>query len=219
MLFVTGDGSHSIEADRYGVPYHSRYGAITESAHVFIAAGLRYKAVVQREIAILEMGFGTGLNAFMTLLEAEKRNLAVQYTGLEIYPLPIAVAATLNYPLLLEAEHRAEVFLSMHQCTWETPHIFSDHFIFQKKAVPIEEFQASDAFDIIYFDAFAPQSQPELWSEEVFAHAFNSLRSGGVLVTYCAQGHFRRTLRKAGFQVESLQGPPGKREMTRAIRS
>jgi tRNA U34 5-methylaminomethyl-2-thiouridine-forming methyltransferase MnmC len=217
-VLITQDGSKSLYSGQYGVTYHSKYGAVTESAHVFIAAGLRYKAVVQAEISILETGFGTGLNALMSLMESEKRNLQIQYLGLETAALSSEAAQALDYPPHLEAPHLADAFALMHQCPWEQPVALGDRFVFQKSATPIEAFCAPSTFDIIYFDAFAPQAQPELWELPVLERMYASLRPDGVLVTYCAQGAFRRTLRAAGFQVEKLQGPPGKREMTRAVR-
>lgn len=215
-LILTNDGSHSVYSDKYGVTYHSRFGAITESAHVFIAAGLRYKAVVQREMAILETGFGTGLNAFMSWLEAERRNLQVRYVGLETFPVGEEEAQLLNYADLLGVPDRAADFLTLHRCAWNQDHQLSEHFHFRKEQTLIEIFEAQEAFDVIYFDAFAPQAQPELWTSEVFGRMYRALRPEGVLVTYCAQGEFKRTLKQAGLQVERLQGPPGKREMTRA---
>jgi tRNA U34 5-methylaminomethyl-2-thiouridine-forming methyltransferase MnmC len=215
---VTSDGSHTIFSETYGVTYHSKYGAVTESAHVFIAAGLRYKAVVQRDIAILEIGLGTGLNAMMTWLEAEKRGLSVAYTGVEMYPVDGDTLAALNYPELLGIPDRADDFTRMHTCRWSRAHRFSDVFSFTKIKSPIETYTAEQAYDLIYFDAFAPQAQPELWTVAVFEHMYAALRPDGVLVTYCAQGEFKRSLKKAGFTVEALQGPPGKREMTRAFR-
>jgi tRNA U34 5-methylaminomethyl-2-thiouridine-forming methyltransferase MnmC len=216
-LILTNDGSRSVFSEKYGVTYHSKFGAVTESAHVFIAAGLRYKAAVQREISILETGFGTGLNAFMTWLEAERRNLKIAYLGLEMFPISETEATSLDYPAALASPERADDFLALHRCDWGATHSFSEHFVFEKRKTRIEEFEQPQAFDLIYFDAFAPQAQPELWTEAVFARMFNSLKPDGVLVTYCAQGHFKRTLKKVGFTVERLQGPPGKREMTRAI--
>ncbi len=218
-LILTQDGSQSVFSEKYGVSYHSKFGAVTESAHVFIAAGLRYKAAVQREISILETGFGTGLNAFMTWLEAERRNLKINYLGLEIFPISESEAASLGYPAALGCPERADDFLALHYCDWGATQSFSEGFIFEKRKTRIEDFSQPGAFDLIYFDAFAPQAQPELWTEEVFVRMFNSLKPDGVLVTYCAQGHFKRTLKKVGFTVERLQGPPGKREMTRAILS
>lgn len=217
-VIATGDGSPTVFSEQYGVTYHSRHGAVTESAHVFIKAGLRYKAVLKRELAVLEAGFGTGLNAFMTWLEAERRNLRVHYTGLELYPLPDSALEHLQYAEQLGAAERQEDFQRLHQLDWEQTFELSDNFSFEKKRSGIEHFQANECYDIIYFDAFAPQAQPELWTPAVMAAMYAALRPEGVLVTYCAQGEFKRSLRAAGFSVERLQGPPGKREMTRATK-
>ncbi|MFN8303814.1 MAG: tRNA (5-methylaminomethyl-2-thiouridine)(34)-methyltransferase MnmD [Saprospiraceae bacterium] len=217
-LIVTQDGSHSVFSEQFGVTYHSRFGAVTESAHVFINAGLRYMAAVQRDIAILEVGLGTALNAFMTWLEAERRNLSVRYTALEAYPVGLEEAEQFNYAGQLKAPERQKDFMALHQCAWGVPMAFSEQFVFEKKLQTLETFSAEAAYDVVYFDAFAPQAQPELWTEAVFAAMYKALRPEGILVTYCAQGHFKRTLKKAGFSVERLQGPPGKREMTRATR-
>jgi tRNA U34 5-methylaminomethyl-2-thiouridine-forming methyltransferase MnmC len=216
MLITTDDGSHSIYSEQYGVSYHSKYGAITESAHVFIAMGLRLKAAVQRRIDVLEAGVGTGLNAFMTWLEADRRALQVGYTALEAFPITAAEAAALNYPALLDAPDQTEDFQRLHTCSWKERHVLSENFTFEKRLLPIQEFEVAEpAYDIVYFDAFAPQAQPELWTEAVFARLYGALRPDGVLVTYCAQGEFKRRLKRVGFSVERLQGPPGKREMTR----
>lgn len=217
-IIITQDGSHSVFSPQYGVTYHSKFGAVTESAHVFIDAGLRYKAAVQRNIDILEVGFGTGLNAFMTWLEAERRNLSVRYTALEAYPLSLEEAVQFNFAQQLGVPERSADFLRLHQVEWNTQTVFSEQFSFEKKLLRLEDFSAQSAFDLIYFDAFAPQAQPELWTEAIFAALYEALRPEGVLVTYCAQGHFKRTLKRAGFAVERLQGPPGKREMTRATK-
>ena len=218
-LLTTSDGSHTLFSERYGVSYHSRYGAVTESAHVFINAGLRYKAAVQREIAVLEVGLGTGLNAFMTWLEAERRNLSVRYTGLEAYPISEEEARQFNYPDLLNAPERAAEFWQLHAAAWGAPIVLSEHFQLEKRLERLETAALPEAaFDVVYFDAFAPQAQPELWTEDVFTRLYRALRPEGALVTYCAQGEFKRTLKKAGFAVERLQGPPGKREMTRGVK-
>lgn len=217
-LIVTDDGSHSIFSERYGVTYHSKYGAISESAHVFIDAGLRYKAAVQRDIAILEIGFGTGLNAFMTWLESERRNLHIRYASVEAYPLTQKEAAVFNYAMQLRVPDRHADFLRLHRATWETDHELSESFTFKKHRARLEDFIPDAGFDLIYFDAFAPQAQPELWTETIFARLYAALNPDGVLVTYCAKGDVKRTLKKVGFEVERLQGPPGKREMTRGGR-
>ena len=216
MLQLTGDGSHTLLSERFGVTYHSHFGATTESMHVFINAGLRFKAAVQNHVDVLETGFGTGLNAFMTWLEAERRNLTVGYLGLEIQPITPEQAATFNYPEQLGVPTRAEDFLQLHNVSWGEKHRLSNNFVFEKQLTPIQDFYAPEAFDVVYFDAFAPQAQPELWTQDVFKNMYESLRPEGILVTYCAQGEFKRTLKKVGFSVERIQGPPGKREMTRA---
>jgi tRNA U34 5-methylaminomethyl-2-thiouridine-forming methyltransferase MnmC len=218
VLITTDDGSHSIYSERYGVTYHSKYGAVTESAHVFIDAGLRYKAAVQRDIAVVEIGLGTGLNAFMTRLEAERRNLHVRYTGIEAYPLTVKEASAFNFAAQLKAPERHADFLRLHRIAWEREHELSEHFTFTKHQTRLEDFIPETTFDVIYFDAFAPQAQPELWTEDIFARLYQALNPDGVLVTYCAKGDVKRTLKKVGFEVERLQGPPGKREMTRGVR-
>lgn len=216
-LFRTLDGSDSILSEHFGAAYHSKFGAVTESAHVFITNGLKYKAG-QGEIAILEAGFGSGLNAFMTWLEAEKTGLQVKYLGLEAFPLSLEAASGLNFPAILKVPERTADFLKLHDCAWDTPVELSPFFHFEKRRVSILDFQAKEVFDLIYFDAFDPQVQPELWTVEVMKSMFDSLRPLGVLVTYCSQGAFRRSLKQAGFKVDKLPGVQGKWEITRAIR-
>ncbi len=215
-LIVTQDGSHSIYSERYGVTYHSKYGALTESRHVFIEAGLRFKAALQNHVAILEVGFGTGLNAFLSWLEAERRQLVVRYTALEPQPLPIETAEMFNYADCLGLSERREAFRRLHTCTWERWVRLSAYFHLRKKSIPVQAYRVASAFDVIYFDAFAPQAQPEMWTEAVLRAMYRALRPEGLLVTYCAKGEVKRTLRAVGFSVERLPGPPGKREMTRA---
>lgn len=217
QIVLTQDGSHTLFSEEFGVTYHSRFGAITETEHVFINAGLRYKAVLKKDIRILETGFGTGLNALMTCLAAQQRGIKVEYTALEQYPLPLEITSQLNYPQLVgNPTETLEIFKKMHQIGWDQPSPVTDLFTLEKKWEPIQGYQEKEKFDIIYFDAFAPQAQPELWSEEVFQHMFQSIAPDGILVTYCAQGAFKRRLKATGFWVEALHGPPGKREMTRA---
>jgi tRNA U34 5-methylaminomethyl-2-thiouridine-forming methyltransferase MnmC len=217
-LIVSTDGSHTFLSEKYGVTYHSRHGAVTETAHVFIAAGLQQKMSAGTECAVLEVGFGTGLNAFMSWLEAERQTAMLRYTTLETHPLSIAMAEALNYPDVLSVPERREEFLHLHCCGWEVAERMSEHFIFEKKRLPVQLLDLKNVFDVIFFDAFAPQAQPEMWEESVFAGLYKALKPGGILVTYCAQGAFRRRLRSCGFVVEKLPGPPGKREMTRAIK-
>lgn len=217
-IFETEDGSHSLFSEQFGVSYHSKYGAIQEAQHVFINAALRFKAVIQKEISILEIGFGTGLNAYMTLLEATKRDLSIEYTAIEAFPISMQQASTLNYSTLLNDEVSPSHFLQMHSADWAKPIRITEQFQFIKQQIKFEAIDFNNQFDIIYFDAFAPNSQPELWEADMLGIMYKALKKDGVLVTYCAKGVVKRTLKAVGFQIEALKGPPGKREMTRAIK-
>ena len=216
-IIMTEDGSHSLYSSRFGVSYHSKYGAIQETQHVFINAALRVKAVIQKHISILDMGFGTGLNAYMTLLEAARQNLKIQYMAIEAYPITANQANQLNYSHLLQSDQK-DTFYQLHHCPWEQQLAINDNFTFQKAKLHFQDIPFNNQFDIIYFDAFAPNAQPELWTVEVLAPCYQALREDGILVTYCAKGAVKRTLKQLGFEVESLKGPPGKREMTRAYK-
>ncbi|MEZ5044466.1 MAG: tRNA (5-methylaminomethyl-2-thiouridine)(34)-methyltransferase MnmD [Saprospiraceae bacterium] len=216
VIFDTQDGSHSVFSATYGVSYHSKYGAIQESEHVFIKAGLFEKALAQPDIAILEIGFGTGLNAFLSLIDAKNKGLHIDYVAVENYPLPFESAKQLNYPEELRVPSLRPLFEQMHSMEWGIPMPISPNFTFTKW---LKDFQALDfepVFDIIFFDAFAPSAQPELWEEDMLRIMYKSLKNNGILVTYCAKGIVKRALKTVGFTVESLKGPPGKREMTRA---
>ncbi|MEM9991371.1 MAG: tRNA (5-methylaminomethyl-2-thiouridine)(34)-methyltransferase MnmD [Bacteroidota bacterium] len=218
-IFETQDGSHSIFAEQFGVSYHSKYGAIQETQHVFIDAALRFKAVEQQEIRILEMGFGTGLNAYMTYLEAQKRNLRIRYTGVEAYPVTQEQWQQLNYEEALDVPSGDKgIFEGLHSAAWNTSHQINEHFTFTKLSTRFEVLQLERSFDVIYYDTFAPNAQPELWEESLFQKMYDALLDDGILVTYCAKGAVKRTMKSVGFEVERLKGPPGKREMTRAIR-
>ncbi len=217
-LFITDDGSHSIYSKKYGVSYHSKFGALEESQHVFINAALRFKAVIQQKISILEIGFGTGLNTFVTFFEAKKRNLIIDYKAVEAYPISIKQAEQLNYSNLLEPEESSDVFMELHQAPWNTPFKLNEQFIIEKVLKKFQVIDFDNQFDIIYFDAFAPDAQPELWSEDILAKMYKALLPDGILVTYCAKGSVKRSLKGVGFTVEALPGPPRKREMTRATK-
>lgn len=217
-IFETQDGSHSVYSQVHGVSYHSKYGAIQESQHVFIQAGLYYKMAAAPALSVLEIGLGTGLNAYMTLLEAEKHQLPVYYTAVEAYPVSMEEAGQLNYPAQLDAGLWSEQFLQLHSAAWDQEQELSPHFHFTKLFQRFESLDLSEGFDVIYFDAFAPDAQPELWEAPVMGIMYRALRPGGVLTTYCAKGIVKRTLKSLGFQIEALPGPPGKREMTRALK-
>jgi len=214
-IFVTQDGSHSIQSAQYGVSYHSKYGAVQESQHVFLSAGLHPKMLEQAEVQVLETGLGTGLNALLTRLEADRRQLPVYYTALEAYPITTEQARSLNYPEQLQLAD-ASAFLRLHELPWETPHRLSDYFTFTKQQIQFENMAFDQAFDLVYFDAFAPTAQPELWEMVVLERVYKAMAPGALFVTYCAKGAVKRALKNLGLEVESLKGPPGKREMTRA---
>ncbi len=219
-IFETQDGSHSIVSKEFGESYHSKYGAIQESMHVFIKSGLHAKALQSKSLDILEIGWGSGLNAYLTLLEVQQRELSIRYTGVEAYPISAEEAASLNYPQVLQStELLSERFYQMHQLPWETPHQILPEFVFTKTQQRFEELTFASAFDVIYFDAFAPNAQPELWEKPVLEIMYNALKNSGILVTYCAKGSVKRILKNLGFTVEALPGPPGKREMTRAVKN
>lgn len=211
----TQDGSHTLISSEFGASYHSMYGAVQESRHVFIEAGLRPKALSADEVSILEIGFGTGLNALMSLLETQLRASKILYTGVEAYPISPSQAEMLNYAAVLEKPESHAYLMQMHACDWGVPIQITTQFRFTKLLQRFEDLVFEEAFDVIYFDAFAPTTQPELWEPEMMKRMFVALRAGGVLCTYSAKGMVKRHLRQAGFEVEALPGPPGKREMTR----
>ncbi|AFL79881.1 hypothetical protein Aeqsu_0367 [Aequorivita sublithincola DSM 14238] len=217
-LLKTGDGSYTLHIAEWDEQYHSKHGAIAEALHVFIKEGLHYWVAKNEstEIAIMEIGFGTGLNAFLTFLEAEKSNFIINYTGVEAYPLGLDEIQSLNYASLLNASE--EIFLQLHNSTWEENHSISENLRLTKNQQLFSEINAENSFNLIYFDAFGIRVQPELWTEEIFQKMYNSLKPNGVLVTYAANGNARRAMQAVGFTVERLPGPPGKKEMMRATK-
>lgn len=218
-IMLTSDGSHTILSSRYGVTYHSRFGAIQESMHVFIQAGLRYKAAQSSRLAVLEMGFGAGLNALLTLAESQRKQIDIDFVTVEAFPLPVEQAAQLNFTSVLETPELEDPFQLMHRMEWGLRTEIAPGFHFTKWKTTFEEYPPERLFDVIYFDAFAPGAQPELWELPLLGKMYEALAPGGVLTTYCAKGSVKRNLRALGFSLESLEGPPGKREMTRAIKS
>ena len=217
-LIETQDGSVSVFSERFGVNYHSKYGAVQETRHVFIEAGLFLKAILKKKLNVLEFGFGTGLNTFVTWLEGRRLGLKIAYTAVEAFPLEQDMVAGLNYPATLDAEKDAFVFDQMHQANWGETVSLSPDFTLKKIQDYFETVQLEGPFDLVYYDAFAPDAQPELWEAPMMQKVFDALAPGGVFVTYSAKGIFKRTLKSVGFEVETLKGPPGKREMTRAIK-
>lgn len=214
-VILTSDGSTTIHIPEWNEQYHSKHGAIQEAYHVFIKHGLEF--VSQEELNILEIGFGTGLNCFITYLE--KKHRKINYVGVEAYPVAVAEIEQLNYVTALEAESVKDVFSKMHTAPWELTHQLSTAFSLIKRKQFFEEITDKDAFDLIYFDAFGARVQPELWTESLFQKMFEALKEDGVLVTYAAKGSVRRAMQAVGFTVERLPGPPGKREMLRALKT
>ena len=168
---------------------------------------------------ILEIGFGTGLNAFITLLEAEKLNVKIDYFGVEGYPVEMDEISQLNYPTQLKSETSESLFKKMHEISWEEKHVISNNFSLTKQKRFFSKIKEKDSYNLIYFDAFGARVQPELWTEDIFKIMFKALKQNGVLVTYSAKGSVRRAMQAVGFVVERLPGPPGKREMLRATKS
>lgn len=209
---ITADGSATMYSPLYDATYHSKHGAVQESMHVFIKHGLEYMVQQKADtsIAVFEMGFGTGLNALLTANYAIANNVVINYETLELHPLSAEELEGVNY------EDQYGVLKSMHQAAWgETEHI-RDVFSLTKQEQSLLVYKPSGLFDVIYYDAFAPSSQPELWTVDVFKKLHAMLDEGGILVTYCSKSDVRRAMLAAGFNVEKLQGPPGKREMLRA---
>ena len=215
-IITTSDGSTTIHIVDWDEHYHSRHGAIQEAYHVFIDQGLA--VVNKKSLSILEIGLGTGLNAFITLLEAGKRQLHIDYFGIEAFPVLPPELEQLNYVKELEVPDQQHLFEKIHECSWEKACRLTEHFTLVKMKKDFRDIKEEDRYDLIYFDAFGARVQPELWTEAIFKSMFNALRSKGVLVTYAAKGSVRRAMLTAGFKVERLAGPPGKREMLRATR-
>jgi tRNA U34 5-methylaminomethyl-2-thiouridine-forming methyltransferase MnmC len=236
-IITTSDGSKTIQIEEWDEQYHSIHGAIQEAKHVFIKHGLHHFCHSERSeesqvqiipssnvisstveksqvISILEIGFGTGLNAFITLLEAEQLNININYVGVEAYPVLKDEITQLNYAEELHADKN--LFLKLHQINWGKPHQITDKFKLTKQQKYFKDISEVNTFNLIYFDAFGARVQPELWTETMFEKMNKALKENGVLVTYSAKGSVRRAMQSVGFTVERLPGPPGKREMLRA---
>lgn len=218
---ITKDGSSTICIPDLDVTYHSRYGAIQESIHVYIEAGLDYliKRAGMRTVSIFEMGLGTGLNALLTLDYATRNEIAVNYEAVELYPLTEEEATTLNYTEQPFLRLYKDEFRKMHACNWDEEVEITSFFKLRKTKQDLLNYLPLHSFDLIYYDAFAPSLQPHLWEKTVFGKLYNMLSSRGVLTTYCSKGDVRRTMIASGFSIEKLQGPRGKREMLRGIKT
>jgi tRNA U34 5-methylaminomethyl-2-thiouridine-forming methyltransferase MnmC len=216
-VIITSDGSSTIHLPEWDEHYHSKHGAIQEAKHVFIKNGLSLFS--NQKIDILEIGFGTGLNSFITFLKAPKLNLEIDYVGVEAYPVALEEIEKLNYVKELKALEFEIVFREMHQQDWEKSNIISSSFVMTKRKQFFDEISDFEKYNLIYFDAFGARVQPELWTEDIFKIMYSALKNDGVLVTYSAKGSVRRAMQQVGFTVERLPGPPGKREMLRATKN
>ena len=215
-LEQTADGSYTLYVPELDEHYHSVKGALTESQHIFIDMGLKHSTVPSPRI--LEIGLGTGLNCFLTLLTAEETERHIHYTGIERYPLDMETISKLDYPSLIHKGHETDYF-AIHQTPWEKDVELSPWFTLHKLEGDFTCYTFDKGYDIIYFDAFAPEKQPEMWEQSLFDKLYHVLNEGGILTTYCAKGVVRRMLQTAGFKVERLPGPPrGKREILRATK-
>jgi len=199
-IIVTEDGSNSLKSNFFEQTYHSINGAIEESMHVFINAGL--KSCEKNIISILEVGFGTGLNAFLSLIESENNEKKINYTTIEKYPLDFSIIKNLNYTEKLNNNN----FFKLHNCDWNIKNKISEKFIFKKIQIDINNYNFDEKYDVIFFDAFSFDSQPEMWSVDLFKKIFEATNSYGILVTYSAKGEVKQNLRQAGFEVKRLKG-------------
>lgn len=215
-ITITQDGSTTIHLPEWNESYHSRHGAIQEAYHVFIKNGLSlFKG---KPVAILEIGFGTGLNALITFTEAQKCNQHIDYVGVEAYPVLPEEASQMNYAQQLNTPEGVAVFRKMHASRWEEKVAIESNFTLTKRQQFFHGIVDENAYDLIYFDAFGYPVQPDLWSPEIFKKMFNALKKEGVLVTYACRTVIKNAMMQAGFTVEKLPGAPGKREMLRAIK-
>lgn len=214
-IITTSDGSTTIELVGWGECYHSKHGAIQEAYHVFIKNGLLL--LQEKSVSILEIGFGTGLNAYITFLESQKLKKTIDYVGIEAYPVSLEEAMQMNYWEQLEEPEI--VFRKMHEIPWEKSYLMDSHFHLTKKKQFFDEIEAVEQFDLVYFDAFGYPFQPELWSVAIFKKMYAAIKNKGLLVTYAARGPIKRAMQEAGFTVKKVPGPPGKREMMLAFKN
>ncbi len=210
-IITTLDGSTTIRLPEWDECYHSKHGAIQEAYHVFIKNGL--SLIEEKSIAILEIGFGTGLNAFITFLESQKKDIVIHYTGVEAYPVAINEALEMNYLTELNVLKFENVYQKMHESIWNQEIEIDLNFTLTKRKQFFQDIDDKNKFNLIYFDAFGYRVQPELWSTEIFKNMYDALQENGILVTYAARGVVKRSMQEVDFIVKKVPGPPGKREM------
>ena len=219
-LAPTEDGSPTLYNPLFGEHYHSIHGAVQESMHIFIEAGLHswLKNSTKQSLHVLEVGFGTGLNALLTALDGQSQELSLHYTSLELYPVQEDIYSQLHFDI--KHPNSDKCLQELHTAPWDKAITLqcNPHFTLEKRHCALQEFSATHPIDLIYFDAFSPEAQKELWDEAIFKALYDKSHSGAIIVTYCAKGEVRRRLQRAGWQVERLEGPPGKREMLRGTK-
>ena len=217
-IVLTDDGSSSIFSEEENQYYHSHFGAVQESVHIFIEAGLCVDNFAHLSaISILEIGFGTGLNALLTYFKAKELCKKIYYESIELYPLTQQEVEQLNYPAFLPYTDVQKVFSALHCIPWNEKQAVSEDFTLLKRSLSaVDAAYTPNTFDLVYFDAFSPEAQPALWTKKVFEPIYNSMKKEGILLTYCTKGTVKQTLNEIGFQIEKLPGPVGKREILRA---
>lgn len=218
QIITTADGSKTIHFPEWNESYHSKHGAIQEAKHVYIKSGLdfRRKQEDASSLNVLEFGFGTGLNAFLTAVYAKENQVKITYHSIEKYPLNQKEIDSVNYAEILKTNNSE--FDSLHSIEWEKSIKINDYLKLKKIQTDFKYFETENIYDVIFFDAFGPRVQPELWNKSLLQMCFDLLATKGVWVTYSCKGSVRRDLRDIGFQVEKIPGPPGKREMLKAIK-
>lgn len=219
LLETTADGSHTLFVPELKEHYHSTNGSLQESKQVFIENGLNHVPNCLKEINLLEIGFGTGLNALLTVLESKKQRRKINYVAVEPEPVDMEIIKTLNFPEIIGGTEASGYFRKLHDAGWVYPSFLSDYFIISKIQAKLEDITLRDQqFHLVYFDAFGPDVQPELWTEQIFDQLYKCMKPDGVLVTYSCKGIVKRALKSAGFSIEKLPGPAGKREVLRAVK-
>lgn len=218
QLFITEDGSPSFMIHGKNVTYHSRFGALQESMHVFINAGLKPLIGKPETLFVFEMGFGTGLNAFLTAQQAQQGRKNVHYSAVELFPLAESEMNEMVLSNMFSQPHDLQLMKAIHKADWEKDTLINTYFTLNKKNIDLLRYTFANPVHLVFFDAFDPMEQPELWTTEVFKKLYDAMLADGILVTYCCKGQVRRNLKEAGFYVEKIPGPPGKREITRAYR-
>jgi tRNA U34 5-methylaminomethyl-2-thiouridine-forming methyltransferase MnmC len=215
-LLITNDGSHTLTIPSMGITYHSHHGAIQESTHVYIKAGLDHylpKNKTSEALSVFELGFGTGLNALLTMIRAEELQQKIVYEAIELFPIENEIVESLNYCKVLDRRDLEPVFLLLHNSDWEKEIEITPYFTLKKIRKSLKDFDQGNNYHLVYFDAFSPDEQPELWTAAIFSQVFTMMKEGGIFVTYCSKSEVRRNLTSVGFDVKKIPGPRGKREM------